>query len=186
MPTSDSDWLIDDAVAGNTFRGLAHQQPSVVFRGWARQLPLATSTDLGNVTSPSQLETLVEWKAASLADHWKKHVPRGLAFGPCYKMVNLLHKSLIRDSLIRPANRDRVIPLLHVPHDEYCFAAVRLSAASGRFGVTMRIPKTATMSFIKTREQYQSYQDLLRVIAAGAGVPPICIDLVAWNLAHGM
>jgi hypothetical protein len=107
-----------------------------------------------------------------------------LGYGPGRKLVNLLHKAVVRDTGVSPTGRERAIPLLHVPHDKYCLAAVRQSAESGLYGPPMDIPSGSTMGFITSRDEYYAFQDILRGIASKAGVPPICIDLLSWDHAH--
>lgn len=146
-PHSDTDWLIDTSVEGNTFRGLPlpHQQPSRVFRGWAHNLldHLSRIQDLGRIRSREEMDELVIQRSAHLAEHWLTETRKELPLGPRRKLVNLLHKSLLRADVIEADDRERVIPFLHVPHDEYCLAAVRLTAASDQIKPPMAIPRNA-------------------------------------------
>ena len=75
--------------------------------------------------------------------------------------------------------------MLHVPLDEFSLVAIRCVAGSGEFGPEIRIPSKPTMSFVQLPEYYSQLQQLMRGVADLAGVPPISIDLLAWNVAHG-
>jgi len=185
-PNGNVDLLIDTSVEGNTFRGFPRQQPARVFREWAdSRYTLARIADLGEIRLQESMDDLIRRRSADLTDYWRAQTRIELPFGPCRKLVNLLHKSLLRADVIDDPDRKRVIPLLHVPHDSFCLAAVRQAAASGRFGVTMTIPRNATMGFITSEGQYEEFQQLLRAVAREAEVPPIAIDLFAWDRNHG-
>jgi len=71
-----------------------------------------------------------------------------------------------------------------VPLDSYSLLAVKDCAASDRYGTPFRIPSNATMGFIDSNDLYAQVQGLVRAVAKEAGVPPICIDLIAWDSAH--
>jgi hypothetical protein len=185
-PHGDIDALIDTSVEGNTFRAFHGQQPARVFREWAHsRITPARILDLGDIRDQHQMDELLSQRSMELNGHWQRETRNELRVGPRRKLVNLLHKSLLRADLIEVVDRERVIPLLHVPHDKFCLAAVRKAAASGEFGTTMSIPPDASMGFITDEPQYEQFQLLVRNIAQRSEVPPIAIDLLAWDRSHG-
>ncbi|MBN9519747.1 hypothetical protein J0H58_14695 [bacterium] len=80
--------------------------------------------------------------------------------------------------------RRRLIRFLHVPLDEFSLMAVRQCAASGQFGPPITIPSNPSMGWMASAEQYAQIESLIRQITGAAGVPPICLDLLAWDHAH--
>jgi hypothetical protein len=46
------------------------------------------------------------------------------------------------------------------------------------------IPKNATMKFVGGEETYVGLQALCRLIARQANVPPIYLDIWAWDKSH--
>ena len=179
--------LINRSVGANTFRAFAHpaRKPSEIFREWAhRYFIRARLYDLREISDQSQYDRFVDAAIADLTQYWSDHGKQQLRFGASRKLINLLLKRIVRLSALGDAARNTLIPLLHVPHDLFCLAAIRRSANSGRFGTSIAIPRNASMGFIASAAQYAALQELVRRIAAAAGEPPISVDLVAWNYAH--
>lgn len=185
-PNPDTDWLIVDSVRSNTFRSFAGQSPSEIFRPWAhRQMGFAAVAELGEVTNQSQMDSILDRRFQDLTAQWLRQSGRVFHYGNGRKLVNLLHKSIVRDIGVSTEGRTRAIPFLHVPQDKYVLAAVRLSAASGLYGNPIEIPQNSTMGYLTSQAEYDSFQLLMRRIAQAAGVAPICIDLLAWDRSHG-
>ena len=185
VPEPDTDALIKQSVAGNSFRGFSGMQPAEAYRGWARgAMSFGAVADLGEVTAQEQYDALLDRRCRDLTKFWLAKTGKELGYGPVRKLVNSLHKFMVRDVGVSAAGRERVIPLLHVPHDKHCLAAVRLSAASGQYGAPLAITPSSPAGFVVAVAQYDAFQGLLRGIAAAAGVPPICVDLLAWDWAH--
>jgi hypothetical protein len=113
-----------------------------------------------------------------LAVYWHEPAGRELDFGPQHKLINLLLKNVARWTHFPPQVRERLQAFLHVPLDEYSLVAIR------QIDRSLRIPRKPGMSFVKTPDQYQRIQSIMREISREAGVPPIYIDLVAWNSSH--
>lgn len=184
---SDLSELIRSSVGANTFRAFAHlaQKPSEIFREWAdAYFTQQRFKKLSRMTNQLQYDQFLNDALAELADYWFKRGGQPLRLGAGRKLINLLLKSILRFTSIDASARKTLTPLFHIPHDLFCLAALRCSASSGRFGITLNIPKNASMGFINSRSQYQTLQELARRIAAKAAEPRISIDLVAWDHAH--
>jgi putative zinc finger/helix-turn-helix YgiT family protein len=189
QPCADLKELIQCSVLGSTFRsfrGLS-RPPSRIFREWAAsRLSPSVMAELGQIKDQTQFDQFASACATSLAQHWRAEGGKPLPCGTGRKLLDLLLKEVIRSMNIREEDRRRLVPLLYVPLDQFSLAAVRQCAASREFGPPITIPSKPTMGFVASMQQYGALQQLMRAIAAVAGVPPICIDLVVWNQAHGM
>lgn len=186
-PQSDLSYLIKCSVRGNTFRAFAHLalKPSEIFREWThRYFTNKRIADLSTITRQPQYDQFLEAAVVDLTQAWSKRSGQQLKFGASRKLTNLLFKSLIRFVAIPDSARQVLIPLLHVPHDRFCFATIRRSANSGQFGASLRIPKNASMGFITSAPQYDAIQELMRRISTAADEPAITVDLVAWDSTH--
>jgi hypothetical protein len=187
QPQPDLSDLINRSVGANTFRAFAHpaRQPSEIFREWAhRYFTRQRLDDLRGIGDQTQYDRFVDCAVADLTQYWSEQGKQQLRFGGSRKLTNLLLKSLVRLAKLSDATRNTLIPLLHVPHDLFCLAAIRRSANSGRFGASISIPKNASMRFITSPAQYAVVQELVRRIAGAADEPAISVDLVAWDHAH--
>jgi transcriptional regulator with XRE-family HTH domain len=188
QPCPDLEDLIRRSVAGYTFRsfrGLS-RPPSELFREWAAsRLSFSVMAELGEIRNQADYDQFLTDHAMDLTRRWKAKGKKPLPFGPGRKLLDLLFKGVVRYAKIPDADRQRLIRFLHVPLDSFSLVAVRQCAASDEFGPPIKVPPKATMGFV-TSKQYPGLQQLMRGIAAVAGVPPICIDLVAWDQAHVM
>lgn len=183
-PDPDTDGLVKKSVGANTFRSFRGLRPPAaeVYRAWVgARMSFAGIADLGEVATADEFSALTDRRFADLRAYWVAQTRRELAFGAGRKLVNLMHKWLVRDTGVSPAGRARTIPFLHVPHDTYCLTAVRKAAATGDYGARLAIPVGASMAFLAGDDQYQAFQTIARGVAAAAGVPPICVDLLAWD-----
>jgi hypothetical protein len=188
-PESDLAQLIRDSVRSNTFRVFPAQlrPPSKIFRDWASsRLTFDLFIKLARVQSQAHYDRLTDDLAMELRDWWYSAGKKPLGVGPGRKLLNLLFKNTIRWSEIEASDRHGLIHLLHVPLDSFTLTAVRQIASTGEFGPVLNIPSKASIGFVTSLELYYRLQELMRKIASWAGVPAICIDLVAWNAAHGM
>ena len=179
--------LINRSVGANTFRAFGHpaRKPSEIFREWAHTyFTRERIASLRAITSQPHYGRFVEAAVGNLTECWSEQGKQQLRFGASRKLTNLLLKSLVRFDAISDAARQVLIPLLHVPHDLFCLAAICRSANSGRFGVSLTIPKNASMGFIASASQDDAVQELMRRIAAAADEPAITVDLLAWDHAH--
>jgi hypothetical protein len=188
-PESDLALLIRDSVGSNTFRVFPTllRRPSKIFHDWAAsRLSYDLFIKLARVQSQAHFDRLTDDLATDLRDRWYAEGKKPLGIGPGRKLQNRLLKSVIRWSEIEPSDRHGLIHLLHAPLDSFSLTAVRQIASTGEFGPVLNIPSRASTGFVTSLELYYRLQELMRHIATAANVPPICIDLVAWNAAHGM
>jgi hypothetical protein len=187
QPQPDLSDLINRSVGANTFRAFAHpaRKPSEIFREWAHRYFTRDRLDaLREIVNQSQYDRFVDAAVADLSQYWSEQGKQQLRFGASRKLTNLLLKSIVRLAALGDTTRKTLIPVLHVPHDLFCLAAIRRSANSGRFGSSITIPKNASMGFIASAAQYAAIQEVVRRIAAAADEPAISVDLVAWDHAH--
>jgi hypothetical protein len=187
-PASDLGHLVRRSVAGNTFRGLVGLKPlrpSVLFREWAlSRLSPERMSAIQEVGSRSEYDAFLGEEASHLARFWQETATQPLGYGPQRKLTNLLLKSVCRWEGIADTRRERLIQWLHVPLDQYTLLAVRRFATAASGGTVRQIPRTATMSFVRSDEQYTAIQGVMRATADQAGMPVICVDLLAWDHAH--
>jgi hypothetical protein len=179
--------LVRVAVGGCTFRAFRGLDvgPSWIFRGWARKyLSPARLDELAGIENQADYDAFLEEAFRNLAAAWAVLGGKDLGFGPGMKLLNLLMKSILRSRRFSPAERGRLLPLLHVPLDKFSLAAVRRVARTGEYGPVVHIPRNPRMGFVTTRERYDGIQRVMRGLATAAGVAPICVDLLAWDLAH--
>ena len=180
----DLQLLVKSSVGANTFRAFHNlrEKPSVIFRRWAFEYLDRTLEKLCRITTQSQYDQFHIATRNDLEKRWRQEGGKPLKLGWATKLTNLLLKEAMKCSDIPDSSRQTLIPLLHVPHDLYCLAAIRESARTGT--PCLKIPAGAKMGFIKSPTQYQQLQEIMRNIASQAKQPPICIDLLAWNDAH--
>ncbi len=186
-PSPDLHALIHEAVEGNTFRAFQKlsPKPSDTFRIWAKaRLSFSAMFDFGAVATQEEYDALLLGHLRSLHAQWLKVYQVDLGYGTGRKVTNLLMNRVLCSSEIHSADRARIIPFLHVNHDEYTLVAIRLTAASGKYGTGIEVGKKPSMKFVENEEQYERLQAMFRAIAAEAGVAPICIDLLAWDEGH--
>lgn len=186
-PCPDLDELIRRSIAGNTFRSFQKLacRPSVLFREWAAERMASSLESMPAIVDQKGYSRHLEGHAAHLTRYWLAKGKRPLKFGPGRKLLDLLFKGIVRYAGISDADRARFIRFLHVPLDSFSLLAVRQCAASGDFGPRVAIPANAKMGFVTSAEQYNWLQQIMRRVSEAAGVTQICIDLVAWDQAHG-
>lgn len=96
----------------------------------------------------------------------------------------LLMKGVCGVPEIPKATYDRLVWFLHVPLDSYSIQAVRNCIDARLKEQIGHIPSSAGMGFMKTREVYDGLQETIRLLAEKANVPPIALDILAWDEAH--
>ena len=187
QPCPDLKDLIWESVSGSTFRSfrIPSRHPAKLFREWAAShLSFSVATELREIRDQSRYDRFLSDCAKRLARYWLAETRTELPLGSGRKLLDLLFKKVIWWTEIPDADRQRLIPFLHVPLDKFSLAAVRQCAASGAFMPPIGIPRNASMGFVTSMKQYNRLQQLMQRIAGEAGVPPICIDLLAWNMPH--
>jgi hypothetical protein len=185
---SELQTIIKDAVGANTFRAFKCRQankPSVTFREWAnRYLDRKTLAKLWSVKSQHEYDEWLGKLVISFTRHWNSKM-RKAAFGPYFKLPNLLVKRLCLHREVRRRDFSRVVWYLHVPLDSYTIVAVKNCVESFPHPNAIgRVPKTSTMSFVKNQKMYNAFQSGIREMAHQAGVPPITLDCLAWDSGH--
>ena len=168
-----------------SFRGL-DEPPSVIFREWAvEKLDRQFMQTLAEVKTQEEFDAIHEALRADIAECWERRGGKALRYGPGLKLINLLLKSVVRWQEFTHEQREKLIPLLHVPLDKFSLRAIRLfSNDPERVRRPVFIPRNASMGFVETRKQYRRIQGVMREIATVAAEPPISVDLLTWDLVH--
>jgi hypothetical protein len=182
---SELETIIRHAVGANTFRAFKirrHNRPSAVFREWAKKaLNPRTRQCLYAVKSQSEYDKWLSVLVKDFADHWNSKMGK-MEYGKYFKLVNLLVKRLCLYHDVKPAKFRRIARFLHIPLDSYTIVAIRNCVSSFPHSDAIgRIPKTATMKFVKNQKMYDAFQAGIRRMAQEAHVPPIALDYLAWN-----
>ena len=186
-PDPDLHALIHEAVEGNALRAFQKlsPKPSDTFRAWAKaRLSFSAMFDFGAVASQEEYDALLEGHIRNLNQHWLKVYQVEMGMGLARKSLNMQMNRVLCSSEVKPDERSRVLPFLHVPHDEYTLSAIRNAAATGEYGAKIDIPKKPSIKFLTSDDNYAPLQAIFRKLAANAKVPPICIDLLAWQDGH--
>ena len=157
----------------------------MTFREWANHaLDPKTLDKLWSVKSQSEYDEWLAELERSFTKYWNSKMGKG-AFGPYFKLPNLLVKRLCLHREVREREFSRVVWYLHVPLDSYTIVALRncveLFPDADAIGI---VPKTATMSFVRSQKMYDAFQSGIREMARQAGVPPITLDCLAWDKGH--
>lgn len=180
--------IIRHSVAGNTFRAFhkLRVRPSEVFRHWAYEAIASGSLrDLIGLRTQKSFDAWLQGLSRAFQEAWRAKTGRRIPFGPGRKLPNLLMKRLCLSREIPQPVVDGLVWFLHVPLDNYSLAVIRFCVSSfpnaARIG---NIPRSATMSFVADEKMYKAIQEGIRVLAKRASVPPIALDLLAWNDAH--
>lgn len=181
--TRAKNWTLQEtlrrSVGPNTFRyfrGLS-VSPSVTFRNWAdRWFDQQRLAGLVEVTSEAEFDSLLHTITLSLRQEWKRKTGQLMDKGPATKLPGLVLKHRCASPVLDVRTADRILPFLHVPLDSYTLAAIRVAHAG--------IPRRAGMGWVQNWREYNRIQSTIRECAAEAGVPPIALDVLAWNLTH--
>jgi hypothetical protein len=176
-------------VGANTFRAFHHmpKEPSRVFREWALEALCGRSGYFRKLLSIKNRADYDRWLnqfAADFRGHWKRQMGCEIPFGPSLKLPNLLMKGVCGLHEIPEATYNRLVWCLHVPLDSYSIQAVRNCIDARLKEQIGHIPSSAGMGFVKTREVYDGLQETIRLLAEKANVPPIALDILAWDEAH--
>jgi len=176
---------------GNTFRSFQKmpEPPSRVFRAWGNAVLDAETTvqELKVLRSSHAFDIWLDKRVQNLANYWMEHMgaDRPMRFGPSRKLTDLLMKHLIRWEGWSLDEQMALIPLLHVPLETFTLSTLRPCLPKLTMGeVGPRISRTPTMGTVEDMESYTALQALARRVAADAGVPPIYLDVLAWNERH--
>jgi len=180
--------LVRKSVGRSTFRGLPtkKRRPSAVFREWAyeRLADEKTLAQLSVVKTHEDYDRWIKRLSSDLRPRWEKETGQVMRFGPSRKLPDLLMKEVIRWSGFTAGHRNQLLEFIHVPLDSYSLLAVRRCLSDTKAGRRVKISDNASMGSVGTEGMYASIQKAIREIAEEAGVPPIYIDLLAWNRTH--
>jgi hypothetical protein len=162
-----------------------NRKPSVIFRDWAFSRLSPDDLDrLQAVERQDAFDEILDNLRLDLTAYWRDEGGQPLQFGASRKLTDLLMKAVARWTGLPAEVRQRLVHFLHVPLDQFVLAAIRNCVGAPHSGHPLRIPRNATMRFVDNQELYDRIQAVMREVADEATVPPICIDLLAWNLAH--
>jgi hypothetical protein len=189
---ADRDWtsVIKHSVGRNTFRAFhgTPQPPSQVFREWASY---ALFDGEGRFERLRDIHTSAEYTdwlwdlAESLRRRWAGRMGGPIPFGPSIKLPNLLMKAACRSPRLPEAVFTRIVWFLHVPLDRYSIEAISGCVPGSPFAARIgKIPKPASMGFVKGAAMYNAFQECIAAAAVAASVPPIALDILAWDAAH--
>jgi hypothetical protein len=176
-------------VGANTFRAFHNmpRKPSEVFRGWALEALIGRPgyfNKLLSIENRADYDRWLHFFAADFRRHWKRKMGCEIPFGASLKLPNLLMKGVCGVHEIPKTTYDRLVWFLHVPLDSYSIQAVRNCIDVRLQRQIGRIPSSAGMGFVKTLGVYDGLQEAIRLLAEKAKVPPIALDILAWDQAH--
>lgn len=185
---SDLKIIIQESVGPNIFRAFRHlpAKPSVIFRDWAYEsLSSQFLVDFRNVNSRSSYRNWLYALSDSMQERWKREMGATMVLGPSLKLVNLVAKRLCLFREISDPEFARIVRFVEVPLDIYTIQAVANCIPEFPDHEAIgRVPKAATMGFVRDKRMYEAFQDGMRQLTDDAGVPPIALDCLAWDLSH--
>jgi hypothetical protein len=187
-----TDWptIIRGWVGPNTFRAFPGmpRRPSEVFREWAYRCLVGEPRYIDDLLAVKSVTAYDKWLhrfADDFRRYWERQMKCEIVFGSSRKLPNLLMKGVCSSPEVPQASYERIVWFLHVPLDSYSIQAVRNCIGSPRITSQIgRIPPSASMGFVTTEGIYNGLQKAVRILAAKAEVPPIALDIVAWDQAH--
>jgi hypothetical protein len=181
---SDIEEIVIASVSANTFRAFSHMplRPSDIFHSWAINL-LSQKSFIRNIKAINSQTVFDKWQfnfASSFEKYWnykmgKRH---SIPFGASRKLPNLLLKHIVLWNALSKNDRNKLIGFLHIPYDSYSLLTLKNAVAG------IKIPSTATMQYVDNLALYNLLTIQSKLIATFANVPPIYIDVLAWNEAH--
>ena len=176
------DEIIHSSVGRNTFRAFSKlpERPSLVFRSWAGEelKNQITISELLTIGAQSQYDEWAREFSLKLSHTWQKRRGETMPYGPSRKLPNLLLKKFVLWEGLSDVQRSELQHYLHIPLDSFTLVAIRNSITD------FRIPKNATMSFVRDETIYNQIQQAIRAVAHRARVPAIYFDVLAWNMSH--
>lgn len=183
------DRIVRDSVGANTFRAFRKPPPpSKVFRSWAtrRLSEDGVVREIADLRSEKDYDLWLKEFSKDLSEHWRRKMgpEKGMPFGPGRKLPNLLMKHVVLWSRLDDEQRSRLAGFLHVPFDKYSLSIVRNCVPDRYRPAVGRIRKDVTMKFVDSEAKYDALMGMSREIAKKADVPPIYLDVLAWNQPH--
>ena len=172
--------VVRTGVGGNTYRAFGNLpvRPSTTFRKWTQKYVQRHKPPLTSKLGQREYSAYVHDMTVALGKYWRSATNSEMGYGRGAKLLNLVLKKLACLASLSENERRNLILLQHVPLDSYTIVGIKAVAPE------LAIPRSATMTYIKTREQYVTFQERIAAIAAKAQVPPIYYDILAWDMGH--
>ncbi|QXC28449.1 hypothetical protein I6L39_10720 [Aeromonas sp. FDAARGOS 1409] len=177
------DEVVTKAINGYTYRsfpGLPDKNPAELFRTWAIRHIKSTNDEICNITNPETYEKYVHMSTINLCEYWDK--VRGfsseMGYGRGSKLFNLVLKKLACFQKLTDTQKRILISLQHVPLDRFTIVGLK------NIRLELKIPKNASMGYIKTHKQYLAFHKAITDLTDKAGVPAIYYDILAFDLSH--
>jgi hypothetical protein len=176
--------------SSNTFRAFAHMphKPSQVYYDWAQRMlsDEGVVEQITNLRSERAYDFWLKGFSQDLSEHWRRKMRRKMPYGPSRKLPNLLMKLFVLWSGLDDEQRSRLIGFLHVPFDKYSLTVLRNCVPDSYRPIVGRIPspKSVSMKFVDSEAKYDALTALASEIAEEADLPPIYLDVLAWNQTH--
>ena len=192
-PRVDLDDVVTNSVGSDTFRVFHHtpERPSVAFRSWVSEWLVSgrVMLQISNIASQSEYDGWLRDFRSDLFAYWENQMgpQHRMAFGHSTKLTDLLMKRLMLWEEVPNQQRISLLQFLHVPFDKYCLAPLRNCVQQSNYREQIGIiPRNAAMGFVSSEPKYTALQMLARDIAQEAGVPPIYLEVLAWDKSHGL
>jgi hypothetical protein len=180
--------MVRDSVGSSTFRAFAHMPnpPSRVFYTWAEQMLSDDGVvwEIINLRSERAYDFWLKIFSKNLSQHWHRKMGRTMPYGPGRKLTNLLMKQVVLWSRLDDEQRSRLIGFLHIPFDKYSITVLRNCVPDAYRPTVGQIRKDVTMKFVDCEAKYDALMVLASEIAEEAGLPPIYLDVLAWDQSH--
>lgn len=122
-----------------------------------------------------------------LRERWRSERGAEIHYARGRKIIDLFMKYFVLWEGLTDEQRERLIGLVHVPFDSRSLAMIRdcWNSSQAREALGRPILASATMSFADNEPLYDALQALCREVADEAGVPPIYLDVLAWEVSEG-
>jgi len=180
--------IVWDSGGSNTFRAFAHmpRPPSQVYYDWAQRMLSDDGVveQITNLRSERAYDFWLKGFSQNLSEHWRRKMRRKMPYGPSRKLPNLLMKLFVLWNGLDDEQRSRLIGFLHIPFDKYSLTVFRNCVPDAYHPTVGRIRKDATMKFVDSEAKYEALMALASEIAQEAELPPIYLDVLAWNQTH--
>ena len=175
--------VVKNSVEKSTFRGLSTKleqvhtvPPKIIYTDWAAGFLNREADRIKDFTKPFQVRNLVDEGAVELCKVWLQRTgSKELGYGKSAKLVNLLLKHFVCLREIKADDRSRIYRLLDTPLDRYSLGGIRTISPA------LRIPKNASMGWVKNFSQYRTVQGVIRDLCAPEYYP-LDYDILTYNL----
>lgn len=167
-----------------SYRSFPNESPGQRFQRWRwYDKADAICQRLKKMSKQSDFDQFAFELGLSLVEDWGPKGDMGqdsrMNLGVAMKIVNLLFKHL---TYIWGIQNHQLVNFLHVPWDKYTLQPLRfIFNESVR---EYRMPATASMGFVKTRDMYVALHAFISTICGEAGVPRIYYEFYAWDDSH--